>query len=123
MTGAGATLSVMPPPQVCLGPMAPMLSVGVEELIRDIGHGALRRYDSWARLLWDVSATPAALVLVGIEEEFDRARAHSLSVDCPGVRVIAFGLRTAELTVMHGGTVVVSCELTPESLRDAIAAA
>lgn len=111
------------PLEVCLGPMAAMLARGVEELVGELLGATPRRCASWSRLAWDLSASPAALVLVGIDEEFDRDRAHALSVDCPDACVIACGLHAAELTVMRAGEVLLAGALTAESLRDAIAAA
>lgn len=111
----------MPRVDVCLGPMTAMLARGIEELVAELLGGVPRRCGSWARLAWDVSASPDALVLVGINEEFDRDRAHALSVDCPAARVIACGVHVPELTVMQAGEVRLSAVLTADSLRAAIA--
>jgi hypothetical protein len=97
-----------------------MLARGIEAVVHELVGSVPRRSPTWARLTWDVSARPGALVLVGIDEDFDRDRAHALSAECPEAYVIACGVHVAELTVMCGGEVLVSGPLSAESLRSAI---
>lgn len=87
---------------VVLGPMAPMLLRGIESVA---GDAPLRRCRDWHRLTLLIGLDDDPLVVVSIDEEFDRERAFQLSVERPRARIVACALDEPELTVMRGGRV------------------
>jgi hypothetical protein len=90
---------------VVIGPMAPMLARGIESVTEADATITVRRCLDWSHLGPTIGADDDPLVVVGIDEEYDRERAYELSLERPRARIIACELHAAELSVMRAGRV------------------
>jgi hypothetical protein len=101
---------------VVIGPMAPMLARGIESVTEADATITVRRCLDWSHLGPSIGTDDDPLVVVGIDQEYDRERAYQLSLDGPRARIIACELHTADLSVMRAGRVQRAGPATPAAL-------